>query len=109
MPEGYSFQKEQNLDGGTYLTYANDLGQRITFSYLQGADAASLFVISDYAEARPVQIGNIYADFYEANKEASSNILVWVSEEDDLVFYIMADLPEDTMIKLAESVQKNNP
>ena len=106
LPEGFSFQKEQELDGGMYLTYTNNSGQRIIFSYLRGDDAASLFVTSDYAEIRSVQIGNIHADFYQAKEEASSNMLVWTSEEDDLAFYIMADLPEDTMIKLAEGVQK---
>ena len=106
LPEGFSFQKEQDLDGGMYLTYANDSGQRIIFSYLRGDDATSLFITSDYAETRSIQIGNICADFYQANEEASSNMLVWTSEEDDLAFYIMADLSEDTMIKLAEGVQK---
>lgn len=106
LPEGFSFQKKQDLDGGTYLTYTDDSGRRIIFSCLQGDDAASLFVTSDYAETRSVQIGNIHADVYQANEEASSNILVWTSEEDDLAFYIIADLSEDTMIKLAEGVQK---
>lgn len=106
LPEGFAFQKEQDLDGGMYLTYANDSGQRIIFSYLRGDDAASLFVISDYTEARSTQVGNIRADFYQADGETSSNMLVWSSEENDLAFYIMADLPEDTMIKLAEGVQK---
>lgn len=106
LPEGFSFQKKQDLDGGTHLTYTDDLGRRIIFSCLQGDDAASLFVTSDYAETRSVRIGNIHADFYQANKEASSNMLVWTSEEDDLAFFIMADLSEDTMIKLVEGVQK---
>ena len=35
-------------------------------------------------------------------------MLVWSSAENDLVFYIMADIPESTMIKMAEGVQKNN-
>lgn len=106
LPDGFSFQEELELDGGMYLTYTNDSGHRIIFSYLQGDDAASLFVLSDYTEAQSTQIGNIHADFYQANEETSSNMLVWSSEENDLVFYIMADLPEDTMIKLAEGVQK---
>lgn len=108
LPEGFSLQNEQDLDGGTYLTYTDDSGRRIMFSYLQGDDAASLFITSDYTEIRSIQIGNIHADFYQASEEESSNILVWSSEEDDLAFYIMADLSEDTMIKLAKGVQKNN-
>ena len=29
LPEGFSLQSEQDLDGGTYLTYTNDSGRRI--------------------------------------------------------------------------------
>ena len=106
LPEGFSFQKEQDLDGGTYLTYTDDSGQRIIFSCLKGDDAASLFVTSDYTEVQSTQVGDICADFYQADGEASSNMLVWSSAENDLVFYIMADIPESTMIKMAEGVQK---
>lgn len=40
LPEGFSLQKEQNLDGGTYLTYTDDSGQRIIFSCLKGDDCS---------------------------------------------------------------------
>lgn len=72
LPEGFSLQKEQNLDGGTYLTYTDDSGQRIIFSCLKGDDAASLFVTSDYTEVQSTQVGDICADFYQADGEASS-------------------------------------
>lgn len=77
-----------------------------TDDYLKGDDAASLFVTSDYTEAQSTQVGDICADFYQADGEASSNMLVWSSAENDLVFYLMADIPESTMIKMAEGVQK---
>ena len=73
---------------------------------MKGDDAASLFVTSDYTEAQSTQVGDICADFYQADGEASSNMLVWSSAENDLVFYLMADIPESTMIKMAEGVQK---
>lgn len=87
LPEGFSLQKEQNLDGGTYLTYTDDSGQRIIFSCLKGDDAASLFVTSDYTEVQSTQVGDICADFYQADGEASSNMFVWSSAENDLVFF----------------------
>ena len=81
---------------------------RIICIYHQGIPINSLFIASDYTEVKSVQIGNIKADFYQAGQEASANVLVWLSEEDTFCFCIMADLSEDTMIKLAENVQKNN-
>ena len=106
LPEGFSLQDEQELGGSTYLTYFDASGQRIIFACLRGDDAASLFVISDNEEFRIVQVGSITADYYQAAEENSSNMLVWSSEENDIVFFIMSDLPEDTMIKMAESVQE---
>ena len=87
LPEGFSLQSEQDLDGGTYLTYTNDSGQRITFSYSHGDNATSLFVASDYTEVKSVQVGNIKADFYQAGEEASANVLVWLSEEDTCLLH----------------------
>ena len=108
LPEGFSLESEQSLGSGTYLIYTDGSGQQIIFSYLQGTDSSNLFVASDYTEARSVQVNDIKADFYQASKENSANILVWLSEEDNFCFYIMTNLSEDTIIKLAEGVQKNN-
>lgn len=46
--------------------------------------------------------------FLSSRRRSILNMLVWSSAENDLVFYIMADIPESTMIKMAEGVQKNN-
>ena len=108
LPSEFHLIDKQAIDGNTLMIYADDSGQRITFSYSQGDNATSLFIASDYTEVKSVQIGNIKADFYQAGQEASANVLVWLSEEDTFCFCIMADLSEDTMIKLAENVQKNN-
>lgn len=108
LPSEFHLIDKQAIDGNTLMIYADDSGQRITFSYSHGDNATSLFVASDYTEVKSVQVGNIKADFYQAGEEASANVLVWLSEEDTFCFCIMADLSEDTMIKLAENVQKNN-
>ena len=63
---------------------------------------------ADYTEVQSVQIGNIKADFYQASQETSNNGLVWVSEEENMCFCITASLPKDTIIKMAEGIQKNN-
>ena len=44
LPEGFSLQKEQNLDGGTYLTYTDDSGQRIIFSCLKGCSKPVCYI-----------------------------------------------------------------
>ena len=106
LPGEFHLIDKQAIDGNTLMIYANDSGQRIIFSYSHGYNATSLFVASDYTEVKSVQVGNIKADCYKSGEEASANVLVWLSEEDTFCFCIMADLSEDTMIKLAENVKK---
>ena len=106
LPEGFSFQKEQRLGNSTYITYTDNSGQRIIFSYLQGNDSTSLFMAADYTEVQSVQIGNTKADFYQASQETAPNGLVWISEEENLCFCITAPLSKDTIIKMAEGIQK---
>ena len=106
LPEGFSFQKEQRLGNSTYITYTDNSGQRIIFSYLQGNDSTSLFMAADYTEVQSVQIGNTKADFYQASQETAPNGLFWISEEENLCFCITAPLSKDTIIKMAEGIQK---
>src|SRR5699024_2176742 len=68
------FQKEQSLGNSTYLTYTDNSGQRIIFSYLQGNDSTSLFMAADYTEVQSIQIGSIKADFYQASQETSPKV-----------------------------------
>ena len=106
LPEGFSFQSARYLNGGKHLIYADDSGRRIVFSYLQGDDTASLFVASDYQNKQSVRVGTHSADFYQASEEASAHALVWLSDEENTCFCILADLPKDVIIKIAEHVQK---
>lgn len=108
LPDGFSLMEEHVLGGSTLMIYTNDFGQRITFSYLQGDDAVSMFITSDYVEVKTVQIGDIKADYYRAGQEESADALVWISEKGDITFSILANLPEDIVIKLAEGVKIKN-
>ena len=76
LPGEFHLIDKQAIDGNTLMIYADDSGQRITFSYSHGDNATSLFVASDYTEVKSVQVGNIKADFYQAGQEASANVLV---------------------------------
>lgn len=106
LPEGFSLQKKLDLDGSIYLTYTDDSGGRIIFSYLRGDDTTSLFVASDYAGVQSIQVGTNRADFYQASQEDAANLLVWFSEKENYSFSIMANFSQHTMIKLAEGIKK---
>ena len=106
LPNGFYLVDAQVMDGITLLNYADDAGQQINFSVMQGSGATSLFLTGDYGAVQSVQVGSGTADFYEASQAEHASGLVWVSGEENLCFCITAPLPKDTLIKLAEGVQK---
>lgn len=106
LPEGFSMLKCSVLSEKTHIIYENDSGERLAFLYLKEADALSMFLSSDYKEMHSVQMGNTLADFYQATQSSDANALVWI--KDDICFCVTGALPEETLLKIAESVQKSN-
>ena len=103
LPEGYEEAKAQSAGGTSTKTYSNRDGQAIHFMYSAGADATSLFVVSDNMTAVKVIVGTQEADFYQDADPENANVLVWHSESGDILFCISAPLPRDEMVKIAES------
>ena len=105
LPEGYEETKAQSAGGTSTKTYSNRDGQAIHFMYSAGADATSLFVVSDNMTAVKVIVGTQEADFYQDADPENANVLVWHSESGDILFCISAPLPRDEIIKIAESIE----
>lgn len=83
----------------------NKLKKLIQFTYSQGDDSISLFLESDTSDVQIVRVGNIDAEFYLSSDPDKSNGLVWQSEDGNTFFCITSTLPQDIMLRLAESVQ----
>lgn len=105
LPEGYEETKTQSAEGTSIKTYSNSDGQVIRFMCSLGADATSLFVVSDEMAMENVFVGMREADFYRDADPQNANILVWQSEEGNALFCISASLPKDEMVKIAESIE----
>lgn len=104
LPNGYSEIDRLTIDGGRTVIYSNG-NDLIQFAYSNGTAAASLF-IGDFAEdVQTVQVGNVYAKFYQSRDDSGTNTIVWLSEQNDTLFSITAALPERVMLKLCKSVQ----
>ena len=78
----------------------------IQFSYSNGDDSVSFFIENIDSEVQTVCVNGRDAELYLSPDPNAANILVWKSEDDNVLFYIAANLPRETMIALAESVQK---
>ena len=103
LPEGYEEYEVHSAGGTSAKTYLNSDGQAIHFMYSLGADATSLFVVSEQMTIEKVFVGTQEADFYLDADPQNANVLVWYSESGDILFYISASLPRDVMVKIAES------
>lgn len=103
IPDGYEKMKQETLGGTSTCIYTNSSGDMISFLHCQGADATSLFLVTESAP-ESVTVGGLPADYYAAGDGDVSNALVWLSETGDVMFCITAPLPKETLIQIAESV-----
>ena len=84
--------------------YQNDMGNQIAFISSSGTDAISLFVSDE--NAQEVTVGNLKADYYQAEAEGENSVLVWYSEDRTTIFSISAAISKEEMVKVAESVEE---
>lgn len=86
------------------MVYTDSDGRMISFIYSRGADAASLFLITEDAVVQTVSVNGQDAEFYLESDPESANALVWLSASDDTIYCLNAPLPASTLIQIAESV-----
>lgn len=108
LPTGFSEISRLEADGNSVIVYQDLSDNIIQFSYSQGDDSISLFVQDEHSEIQNVQVGNVIAEFYRSNDPDSANVLTWASEDGDMMFCITSTFSKDTMVKLAEGVQKKS-
>lgn len=104
LPDGYEETKVQSVGGTSSRIYSNGDGQMIHFMCSSGADATSLFLVSDNMTTEKVIVGTQEVDFYLDADPQNANALVWQSEDGSILFCISASLTEDEMVKIAESI-----
>src|SRR5699024_1334511 len=86
LPEGYSEKDRMDAEGYSARVYTNADGGLISFSCSRGADAASLFLISDTATELETQVNGRPADYYQAPDSEAASALVWMSADGATMF-----------------------
>ena len=105
IPEGYYEKEISEMEGMNIAIYHNDLGNQIAFMSSSGTDAISLFISDE--NAQEVMVGNIKADYYQAEADDENSVIVWYSADRATIFSISAALSKEEIIKVAESVEEN--
>lgn len=108
LPEGFYEVNRMESNGNTDVVYQDISGNMIQFSYSYGDDSISFFIENSNFEVQTVFVKGEEAEFYLSSEPNSANVLLWKSKDGHILFYIASNLPKETMITLAESIQKNN-
>ena len=108
VPEGYEEIAAPQVGTFVRTQYENGEEDLLTISYLKGTETSSLNVEWEGATVQQSSVGSLTADLY-LNPDNGPNILVWTDMEKDAAFWITAPLPEDELVRIAESIQESPP
>lgn len=105
IPQDYAELETLDMFNQTNIIYENAVGLSMTFGYSLNPEAINVYVENTNVQTKRVLVGNTPADLYLDNSAGESNILTWVDSNTDTIFWIVAQLDEDELIKIAESVE----
>ena len=105
MPEGCKYVNTIETDSGKIFIYTDSRDMLIRFSYDYPDNSWSLGVDGVQYIQKSVKVNGNSADLYIAPTEDETSSIIWTNENNDL-FTISGPFDEDTLIRMAESVQE---
>lgn len=103
IPEGYKESSRIKGDDIRIILFADSAGNVIRFMYTK---KGSITIEQDDFEYVERKVRDCYAELYISEDDSDSNKLVWIDEEDMVMFCISGFLEEDEIIKMATRVSK---
>lgn len=102
VPDGFYLSEGFYSPIGVSLVYKNKTNE-ITFDY-GIANGASIFLDNEHSKYSTFYSNDIEYHYYESNDSDFADTLLWY--EDGYSFMILAHLPKDELIKIAENIEK---
>ena len=111
VPEGYELYMQNDTFGNSFsFLYKNLEGRLLHFMVqLDREGARSYLYPNENAEEKQVLVGRNPADLYLVDTGGANSELVWQDPEAGALFYISAFLPEEDILKMAESIEAAAP
>ena len=111
VPEGYELYMQNDTFGNSFsFLYKNPEGRLLHFMVqLDREGARSYLFPNENAEEKQVLVGRNPADLYLVDTGGANSELVWQDPEAGALFYISAFLPEEDILKMAESIEGAAP
>ena len=111
VPEGYELYMQNDTFGNSFsFLYKNPEGRLLHFVVQLGREGARSYLYpNENAEEKQVLVGRNPADLYLVDTGGANSELVWQDPEAGALFYISAFLPEEDILKMAESIEGAAP
>lgn len=103
LPDGYREVDRFVNQDQMFIHYEDAAGDAFYFSAMR-TDIGAVDQIYDVDEGAEVTVAGNYGMFYRANKEDDTDELIWVDEEERIVFGVSSYLPQDVILHIAESI-----
>lgn len=105
LPEGYELVEVVDLGQQGYLKYENSSSAYILLEFSKGNTV--YHIDNEHHTAKEVLINGNPGYLLLANSSGEASTLTWADEGSGTSFSLLAELSENELIKIAESVKKN--
>ena len=106
MPDGFVEISSPNLYEQQVTVYEDKDSSLLIFGYSQSAGAMDLYVSREDATIRQTTVWGNSAQLYLYPKEDAFTCLVWTDADSELIFWIVANLDESSLLQIAENITK---
>lgn len=103
IPEGYTEFYFDDSEATVFVTYSNEAGQMMNFSYSHNPDETMWLVDRNNAVISQTVVNGRIAELFTSTSMDNASAMIW-STEDNTVFYLSAFLDDAELIRIAESV-----
>lgn len=108
VPPNYQMTFETLSNDLSVIEYRDDFDGLAVFTYCQNTSSPVFEIERDGTEIyKQVLVNGITAELYFDQDEGDANVLIWIDENEGIIFRILATFSDVELIKMAESVEKS--
>lgn len=108
VPAGYALVEDTSEEGGiTLLRYEHVYGARLVFTCTPVAEGYMLDMDNEHGDQTTFEMNGQTAYLLESTEDNRPSFLTWFNEEGTLAFQLMARLPKDELVKMAQSLENS--
>ena len=106
LPEGYKLKEEMIDPFYSILIYQNSKGNEISLHYTN-SEGAAFNLDNEHHTEKTILVNGTSAYLLQATEDGQESSLTWYDELSRTAFLLLAELPPEELIQIAESVEKN--